>query len=131
MTRLQLARKAGVGDGAIRKVEEGESRQPSFENGVRLARALGVWPDEIALEKPFASDVACEIAGVVVEMRVRIRGDDAVRKQAIDAIRTALKGMSRVLPIAPPEETAVLEADVRELQRRADAILAQIERLKH
>jgi len=43
-----LAQKGGVGENAIRKLESGITKEPSFTVGVRLARALGVSPWELA-----------------------------------------------------------------------------------
>lgn len=44
----QLAAKVGVSENAIRKVESGLSKQPSFTIGILLADALGVTPHELA-----------------------------------------------------------------------------------
>lgn len=44
LTPGQLALKCEIGENALRKIENGESKAPSFVTGVRLARALGVDP---------------------------------------------------------------------------------------
>lgn len=44
LTASQLASVAGVTEDAIRKIESGSSRQPSFATGLEIARALGVSP---------------------------------------------------------------------------------------
>jgi predicted nucleotidyltransferase len=44
MTAARLAAAAGVTENAIRKLESGDSAEPRFSTGVRLARALGISP---------------------------------------------------------------------------------------
>jgi len=44
LTASQLASAAGVTEDAIRKIESGSSKQPSFTTGIEIARALGVSP---------------------------------------------------------------------------------------
>ena len=44
----ELARLAGVTENAIRKIESGDSKEPRFSTGVRIARALKVEPRAIA-----------------------------------------------------------------------------------
>lgn len=50
MSATELAGRAGVSESAIRKVEAGTSKQPSFEVGVRIAEALGVTPQSLLPE---------------------------------------------------------------------------------
>jgi hypothetical protein len=52
LTATQLAIAAGVSEDAIRKIESGRSKQPSFVTGVRIAAALDVSPDILALGEP-------------------------------------------------------------------------------
>ncbi len=47
MTAAELGRRAGVTENAIRKIESGDSREPRFSTGVRIASALGVDPAAI------------------------------------------------------------------------------------
>ena len=47
----QLAVKVGVGENAIRRMESGHTKQPSFSVGIRLCHILGVTPDELAFGK--------------------------------------------------------------------------------
>jgi transcriptional regulator with XRE-family HTH domain len=44
MTPAQLAAKAGVTDGAITQIEAGETKDPRFSTGLRIARALDASP---------------------------------------------------------------------------------------
>ncbi len=44
MTASALAHEVGVTEDAIRKIESGSSKQPSFSTGLEIARALGVSP---------------------------------------------------------------------------------------
>jgi uncharacterized protein len=46
-TAAELARKAGVTENAIRKLEAGDSREPRFTTALRIADALGVAPSFI------------------------------------------------------------------------------------
>jgi transcriptional regulator with XRE-family HTH domain len=48
MSPVQLAAAAGVTDSAIHQLEDGMTKSPSFANGLRIARALGVSPYELA-----------------------------------------------------------------------------------
>lgn len=47
-TRTALGAEVGLGEAAVRQIETGGSKQPTFQNGVRIARALGVSPDYLA-----------------------------------------------------------------------------------
>lgn len=42
-----LARRVGITENAIRKIESGDSKEPRFSTGVRIAAALGVSPSEL------------------------------------------------------------------------------------
>lgn len=48
LTPTQLAAKARVTDGAILQLESGETREPRFTTGLRIARALDASPFFIA-----------------------------------------------------------------------------------
>jgi predicted nucleotidyltransferase/DNA-binding Xre family transcriptional regulator len=48
MTATELAMRAGVSEDAIRKIESGRSKQPSFVTGVHIAAALDVPPALLA-----------------------------------------------------------------------------------
>jgi uncharacterized protein len=48
MTAIRLAAAAGVTENAIRKLEAGDSAEPRFSTGVRIARALEMSPEELA-----------------------------------------------------------------------------------
>ena len=61
MTPTQLASAAGMTDSAIHQLEDGRSKAPSFQNGVRLARALGVSPEELAFGKTRPGDAPISI----------------------------------------------------------------------
>jgi hypothetical protein len=49
LTATELAIRAGVSEDAIRKIESGRSKQPSFVTGVHIAAALEVPPAVLAL----------------------------------------------------------------------------------
>lgn len=48
LSAAALARKVDVTEAAIRAIETGDSKSPSFTVGVRLAEALGVTPHYLA-----------------------------------------------------------------------------------
>ena len=45
----QLARRAGLSEDGLRKIEIGLTKQPAFRTGARIARALGVNAEALAL----------------------------------------------------------------------------------
>jgi transcriptional regulator with XRE-family HTH domain len=47
LTQIQLSELAGVEQGTISRLENGESDRPSWEIVARLARALDVPPEEL------------------------------------------------------------------------------------
>lgn len=49
LTATELASRAYVSEDAIRRIESGRSKQPSFTTGVLIAQALGVSPASLAL----------------------------------------------------------------------------------
>jgi predicted nucleotidyltransferase len=70
LTASQLASVAGVTEDAIRKIESGSSKQPSFATGLEIARALGVSPlvlayGESEIRTLRASRTELEALGVV------------------------------------------------------------------
>lgn len=48
LTAAELARKTGVTENAIRKLESGDSKEPRFTTAMRIADALGVAPNFIS-----------------------------------------------------------------------------------
>lgn len=47
LTRTQLAARSEVNTGTIADIEEGRNRNPSYDKVVRLARSLGVSPEQL------------------------------------------------------------------------------------
>lgn len=47
VSAVALAARAGVTENAIRKIESGDSKEPRFSTGVRIAAALGIDPAEL------------------------------------------------------------------------------------
>jgi uncharacterized protein len=73
MTAARLAAAAGVTENAIRKLESGDSSEPRFTTGVRIAEALQMSSDELA-GKPISLLVGTpELARVITAIRT-IRG---------------------------------------------------------
>ena len=45
LTAAELALRAGITENAVRKIESGDSKEPRFSTGLRIAAVLGVGPD--------------------------------------------------------------------------------------
>jgi len=56
MTPSALAHAVGVTEGAIRQMESGQTKRPSFETGIKLAHVLGVTPSYLATGRENASE---------------------------------------------------------------------------
>ena len=68
MTAARLAAAAGVTENAIRKLESGDSAEPRFSTGVRIAQALELSSDELAA-RITAPSGAPELARVIAAIR--------------------------------------------------------------
>jgi len=64
LTQEQLARKSGVDASLISRLERGSRRRLSYDNIVRLARALNLEPEELVpvAPKPAAEDAVTRSA---------------------------------------------------------------------
>jgi transcriptional regulator with XRE-family HTH domain len=94
---LALARVAGIGENAVRKIESGDSKQPSFTTGVRIAKALGVSPWELAGERePLQSGSYEEGASTLLDdHRGSIEGRLAeLRRQILEIGETAQEALA-------------------------------------
>jgi transcriptional regulator with XRE-family HTH domain len=131
MDRDSLALKVGVEPGAIRKVEQSENRQPAFQNGVQIAKTLGVWPDELAFDKAFRSHISFDVDGEVVELRLRFQGSDVGKNRAVvRALRELIgKGFS-VSAGDDAEQIAAVEVELLALRERTESAMEILQRLK-
>jgi predicted nucleotidyltransferase len=68
-------------ENAVRKLESGSSKEPRFSTGLRLARVLGVPPDEIAGIAGESLTAGPDLARVIREVRAQ---KDALKKQRIE-----------------------------------------------
>ncbi|MDQ2679466.1 MAG: XRE family transcriptional regulator [Candidatus Eremiobacteraeota bacterium] len=73
LTAAGLAAKSGVSENAIRKIESGNSKQPSFVTGVRIADALGLSPRILAFGEAARREEIPELASLLRKMRERRR----------------------------------------------------------
>jgi len=64
----RLASAAGVTENAIRKLESGETAEPRFHTGMRIAQALEMSPEELA-GAPGRASSAPELAKVIAAIR--------------------------------------------------------------
>lgn len=108
---IQLASKSGIGENALRKVESGENKAPSFVTGVRIARALGVDPWYIAFGEGSPSNV------------VTLPGVDAnqhASETRFQAIETRLDDLTRLVQsVAASAAVAAEEAAKLRSQRQS------------
>lgn len=130
LTRAELARRIGINAGSLRKLEEGNITNPSFAHGVELARALGVWPDELTRQRPHRSDLAFEIEGMRCELRLRVYGGHEARRRIMMALREALGTITTLPRDVQQERLDALEAELAEIYRRASETLAEIRALR-
>lgn len=85
MSAAQLASVSAVSGKAIEQLESGATKSPTFENGLRLARAFGVSPYWLAFGKGAAArDLLAEIDDLrqrveVLERRRRNSPNDGSR----------------------------------------------------
>jgi uncharacterized protein len=70
-TAEELARKAGVTENAIRKLESGDTKEPRLSTALRIADALGVTPDFVSdyLPESRRNRSAPELASVIRKIR--------------------------------------------------------------
>jgi uncharacterized protein len=68
MTASRLAHVAGVTENAIRKIESGDSTEPRFSTGMRIAQALAVSPMELSGAQ-IAGAATPELAAVIRTIR--------------------------------------------------------------
>lgn len=119
LTRAGLAAKLAVGEGAIRKIENGITRQPKFSNGVRLAAALAVWPDELAFEDAFRSDLRVTVDGTPVEIRLRVDGPiDPARHHVIAEIIGNALATAKMPTTPQPKDPQAILAEILALNER-------------
>lgn len=66
-----LAVRAGVTENAIRKIESGDSKEPRFSTGLRIAAALGVDANDLLQQTAAFSAKGPELANVIHRLRQR------------------------------------------------------------
>jgi hypothetical protein len=71
LTASELARRTGITENAVRKLEAGDSAEPRFTTGLRIARELGVTPDAIASPsaRRSVSAAGADLAMVIRQIR--------------------------------------------------------------
>jgi uncharacterized protein len=91
MSAARLAAAAGVTENAIRKIESGDSAEPRFSTGVRLARALGVSP-LILVPDIEASAEAPSLAFVIRTIRLHRQELESEGVEHIDIFGSVARG---------------------------------------
>jgi predicted nucleotidyltransferase/DNA-binding Xre family transcriptional regulator len=69
-----LAVRAGVTENAIRKIESGDSKEPRFSTGVRIATALGVDPSDLVDVKRAPAGTQPDLASALRAIRKHQQG---------------------------------------------------------
>jgi transcriptional regulator with XRE-family HTH domain len=88
MTPAALARAAGVTRGAIAQIEDGSTKSPSFETGLRIATALGVSPYELCFgSRRGEVEVGDEVRELALELAQRLGALDRRPKLVAPAKR--------------------------------------------
>jgi uncharacterized protein len=82
MTAARLAAAAGVTENAIRKLESGDSAEPRFTTGMRIAEALEMSSDDLA-GRTTSSSGAPDLAKVIAAIRI-IR--DALEHEGVEHV---------------------------------------------
>jgi transcriptional regulator with XRE-family HTH domain len=101
-----LALRAGLTEGAIRKMEYGDTKGQGFVNGLRIAEALGVDPWELAFGK---------------KPKKGQRGDSKTTESRLRSLQ------EQVATLADLAKAGVDRLDLTESQKRQ--ILARLEKL--
>jgi transcriptional regulator with XRE-family HTH domain len=106
LTPSRLAHLVGVGEYAIRKVEKGESKEPSFTNGVRMADALGVSPHALAgLREP--ADLMVTLSdGTIVALTIKHAGTRNAAEIEVE-LATAIAAIGGQITATPPAAGAL------------------------
>ena len=69
LTADALARSVGITENALRKLEAGDSKEPRFSTGLRLARALDTQPQTILTGHRTKASAAPDLAAVIQQIR--------------------------------------------------------------
>lgn len=102
MSATELAGRAGVSESAIRKIEAGTSKQPSFEVGVRIAETLGVSPHNLLPVRKSAAVSHGALPSVLRALR-----DRRAALEKLGVARASVFGS-----VARGEDTASSDVDV-------------------
>lgn len=76
LTASRLAERVGITENALRKIESGNSKEPRFSTGVRIAKALGIDPADLVAHAGLVGGAALSPAVVLASLR-------AVRTQIV------------------------------------------------
>lgn len=78
MTALELASRVGLTENAIRKLEAGDSKEPRFSTGLRIARELDVAPEALTGDEVREKSGRPELAAII--RRIRGHRADLVKR---------------------------------------------------
>jgi len=121
-SRAQVAAEVGVGENALRKIENGETKQPNFVNGVKISDAIGVTPHELAGLSNVSQATPSTTAATVrlEELERRVDGLNDQVRELVDRQKAASGGG---VTLATEQATirtrlATAEKDIQGLKRR-------------
>lgn len=143
LSASRLGQLAGIRENSIYKIESGDTKQPEFSTGLRLARALRVSPDYLAgLERDVQSDLIVKLDDdTVIGLDVKVQtveGDvdsaeaydvaiarllSALNAQVLSDRRLREAGVS-LLPSVGGDETRFAR-----LEERVDKLTRMIEKM--
>lgn len=71
MTADALARSCGITENAVRKLESGDSKEPRFTTGLKIASTLGVNPQTLidGRSRPSSAQAVTDLASVIQRIR--------------------------------------------------------------
>jgi uncharacterized protein len=93
MTAARLAAAAGVTENAIRKLEAGDSIEPRFSTGMRIAAALAIPPEELA--RGSLPGATPELAKVIAAIRAIREPLEREGIEHIDVFGSVARGDAR------------------------------------
>jgi hypothetical protein len=109
LTAAALASRVGVTENAIRKLEAGDSREPRFSTGLRIARALDVDPQQIAGDAIAVSYLRTDEQSIVPDLATVIQ---RIREQRRALLKEGIEHAAVFGSVARGEATAASDVDI-------------------
>ena len=133
LTAARLASAVGITENAIRKLEAGDSGEPRFSTGVKIAAALSVTPAELA--GTAAAGTSPELARVIRDIRSMQATIEAEGVEHLDVFGSVARGVAQATSdvdviVTPKSDAhftlldlgAVVDVLEEQLKRHVDAV---------